>query len=133
MSEYDLFFVWSETTGHLWSMIQFWVSVSFGLIVVAHMAPDKLNNVLVSIILLLYTCISIFIGALIVADGNILQAVYADAAKLVDTGGASSATIAALSNYQGNEQFGGFFVMMALPLTFISTIGYFIYSYRRSS
>lgn len=132
MTEYDLIFTWSETTGHLWAMIQFWVSISFGLIVVAHIAAHKLNIVLVSTMILLYSFVSIFIGSLIVADGNILQAVYFDAARLIETKETTSATIAALANYQTKEQFGGFFISIALPVTFISTIAYFIYSYKKS-
>ncbi|MEH6549346.1 MAG: hypothetical protein V7711_15595 [Pseudomonadales bacterium] len=133
MNEFDLVFAWSETTGHLWSMIQFWVSISFGLIVVAHIAAQKLNIVLVSTMILLYSFVSIFIGSLIIADGDILQAVYLDAQKLVDAKEATSATISALANYQKKEQFGGFFMALALPVTFFSTIAYFIYSYRKSS
>ena len=132
MNEYNLIFAWSETTGHLWSMIQFWVSISFGLIVVAHLAAHKLNMVLVSTMILLYSFVSIFIGALIIADGNILQAVYFDAAKLIDANETSSATISALANYQKKEQFGGVFIAIALPVTFFSTIAYFIYSYKKS-
>lgn len=133
MNEYNLLFAWSETTGHLWSIIQFWVSISFGLIVVAHIAAHKLNIVLVSTMILLYSLVSLFIGSLIVADGNILQAVYRDAASLIETKEQASATISALANYQNNGQFGGYFIVIALPLTFLSTIAYLVYSFKNSS
>lgn len=129
MTEYDLIFAWSEVTGHLWSMIQFWASVSFGLIAIAHLAATKLNTVLVTVALVLYASLSMFIGSLIYADGQILLAVYTDAARYAASVENVSETIRSLAAYQASESFGGVFFILALPGTFLATVSYFIYAF----
>jgi hypothetical protein len=131
VTEYELFFAWSETTVHLWSMIQFWAGLSFGLIIAAHVAARRLNLVLVAGALLLYTSITLFIGSLIAADGTLLLAVYTDAARLVENNAAASDTIIALARYQDSDASMAFFFGLALLGTYLATVGYFIYSYVR--
>ena len=43
MSKYELIFAGSEVASHLCTILQFWVEVSFGLVVLAHVAADRFN------------------------------------------------------------------------------------------
>lgn len=43
MSKYELIFAGSEVASHLCTIVQFWAEVSFGLVVLAHVAADRFN------------------------------------------------------------------------------------------
>ena len=43
MCKYELTFAGSEVASHLCTIPQFWAEVSFGLVVLAHLAADRFN------------------------------------------------------------------------------------------
>jgi hypothetical protein len=43
MNKYELIFTGSEVASHLCTILQFWAEVSFGLVVLAHVAADRFN------------------------------------------------------------------------------------------
>jgi hypothetical protein len=69
MTESEITFQLSELFDRWWVIHQWWVSVSFGLIAVAHFAGHKLNYVLAGVILGLYTAFSLWLNFL--ADYNV--------------------------------------------------------------
>lgn len=47
-------FLYGETIDRLWMQIQFWAGVSFGYLVMAHVAADRLNWIIIGFISALY-------------------------------------------------------------------------------
>jgi len=69
----------STSQERIWAIIQYWSSVSFGLIVAMHVIQSQLKWVIVSLLLILYTCYSSFClfllrQAIIMAEGASAQA-----------------------------------------------------------
>ncbi len=62
--------------------IEFWISISSGLIVMAYLAPNRLKPGIASLVLAIYIAFSLYIFANIEADMDLVAAALADAAKV---------------------------------------------------
>lgn len=131
MNEYDLVFAWSEIGNHLWSVIQFFASISFGLIIVAHAASSKLNQYLVWILSVLYSLFSFYAFMIIASDLLFIGAVYEEALQFVEQNENVSITILALSDYLVSPLLVGIIFSLLLITTYTCALGYLVYSYKR--
>ena len=126
MTEAEIAYQVSEYLDRVWSMQQWWASVSIGVLVMAHLASDKLNLFLVCISLSLYTTYTLYMQQMSRENVETVFALLRDLEVLVDSGKVSSNNAEELLE-----------ILMINPVLFILTFGgtyvcvvsYVIYSY----
>jgi hypothetical protein len=132
MSESDIAFQLSELYDRWWSIHQWWVSVSFGLIAVAHFAGDKLNYVLAGFSLTLYAAFSIWLEFLVRYNIAVMGGFYTDLRVLRDSG--QTLSNGARMYLEGFSQLGPYWDVAGEAAkigTFLGVISYVIYSVLR--
>lgn len=130
MNEAELLLIASEALDRMWALLQWWASISFGLLVVAYIAPDRVGIYLAGLISVLYTLFSIGVGGIAQRNLGIVESVYEDLRILQDGGVELTMT----AKYMISDD--GIVTSLALPLavalTYGGILGYFIYSYRKT-
>ncbi|MAT93216.1 MAG: hypothetical protein CME59_11510 [Halioglobus sp.] len=111
-----------------WTIVQWWASVSFGVIMIAYFAADKLRAILLITVLALYVIYSAWVFMLLMYNVDIAYGLFEDLGALSRTGeletqGARVALENSFVNY------GTRLGMVALPATFLACIGYLLYAY----
>ena len=128
MNEADITNQISEVLNRIWLMQQWWASVSFGVLIVAHVAGRKLGGLLIFVILFLYTVYSIYMWDLLGINAGIANGFVSDLENMSSSGatltGGGSAYITTM-----NQRLSYFLVPLALFGTYFSATGYLIYSY----
>ncbi|MDX1736412.1 MAG: hypothetical protein R3228_18690, partial [Halioglobus sp.] len=128
--EAELLYHLSECINRIWSLLQWWASISFGLLLVAHFASDRLNTYLVILLSLLYLGFTGVMLQIVGKNYGIAESVYADLERLLDENGALSSTaIYWLDNRTPSIEY---LLPMTLGGTFLGVLGYLLYSYWRS-
>ena len=125
MTEAELLMIASEALDRMWSLMQWWASVSFGLLVVAHIASHRIGAYLAILVPVLYTCFSFGVVAIIRRNLGIVESVYEDLGILQATDMELSVT--AKYMMQGAGIVGSLAVPVALIATYIGVIGYFVH------
>jgi hypothetical protein len=126
MTEAEIAYQVSEYLNRVWSMQQWWASISIGVLVMAHLASAKLNLLLVCISLALYTSYTLYMQQMSLENVETLFALLRDLEVLVDSGKVSSNNaeellkILATSPVLFYLTFGG---------TYLCVVSYVIYSY----
>lgn len=126
MTEAEIAFQVSEYLDRVWSMQQWWASVSIGVLVMAHLAAEKLNLFLVCISLALYTTYTLYMQQMSRENVETVFALLRDLEVLVDSGKVSSNNaeelleILTINPVLFILTFGG---------TYICVVSYVIYSY----
>lgn len=128
MSEADILEQLFSVFDRYWVIVQWWASVSFGLIMIAYFAADKLRAFLLVVILVLYLVYSGWVFMLLVYNVDVAYGLFEDLASLKALGLLESkGAKAALENpYVG---YGTNLGMIALPATFFACVGYLVYAY----
>ena len=128
MNEAEITYQISEVLNRMWVMQQWWASVSFGVLIAAHVAGQKLNGFLISIILFLYSVYSIYMWDLLGINADIvngfvseLEKMSASGKTITDGGAAYIKTMNLRPSY--------ILVPLALFGTYFSATGYLIYGY----
>lgn len=78
MNEYETVYLFSEYINRTWAVMQFWASVSFGLIALAHFASKHLNILLTAIVSILYAAFSFYVMLILRVSGIVSNAFLAD-------------------------------------------------------
>lgn len=114
-----------------WFIVQWWASVSFGLIMIAYFAADKLSSFLLVIVLGLYVIYSGWVYMLLVYNVDVAYGLFEDLNSLSSAGALKSqgAKVALENPF---VTYGTWLGMIALPATFFSCIGYLLYAHFRS-
>ncbi|MFT4873293.1 hypothetical protein [Congregibacter sp.] len=112
-----------------WTVLQWWASVSFGLILVAHFAVEKLKLTWIVGIIALYTTYSAWIWILLAYNISMVYGYGSDLLALSTTGPLSEGTKAVLSFPYLIQ--GTVLGWVALSATFVLCNGYLIYTYFR--
>lgn len=110
-----------------WSMIQWWASVSFGLIAVAHFAVEKLSRALVALLILLYVLFTAWVVDFYLFNVQILAGFRQDLSQLGDSAHFGSRALLESSIIKG----GLVLQDIAFVMTFFSAVGYLIYTFAR--
>lgn len=115
----------------VWSIMQFWTSVSFGILIAAHFAAERLNLFVLVVILLLYTSFSLSLARMLQFDQGIIFAGIQQLQLLAQSGSLSlvGQKVLATSPLVSDTSF---FVLLRMFMTlglFITTIVYSIYSF----
>ena len=117
--------------GQMWSLIQWWASVSFGLVALGHFAGKKLNFVFVVLLVVLYTSFTAFTWGIIVTVVLETRGYRDELTLLRDDGELGPAGIAFLDSYGGNlvGNIGGSIAVLG---AYLGAIFYLVYAYRKS-
>lgn len=102
MSEYELIYLASEYINRTWNLLQFWASVSFGLIAVSHIASRHLTWAMVSIVSLLYVSFSIFVMSMISLNEKVVDGFLMDLEVLLEAGTLSTRGAEAIISFDPN-------------------------------
>lgn len=114
-----------------WVIVQWWASISFGLIMIAYLAADKLNGYILATVLVLYSVYSAWVFMLLVYNVDVAYGLAEDLASLqaagkLETKGAQVILENPFVDY------GTRLSLLALPATFLACIGYLLYAYFQS-
>jgi len=111
-----------------WTIVQWWASVSFGVIMIAYFAADRLKAFLLITVLVLYLLYSAWVYLLLVYNVDVAYGFFEDLDALRRTGALQShGARAALEN--PFVTYGTRLGMIALPGTFLACNGYLLYAY----
>ena len=128
MSEAELLLLGSESLDRVWSLVQWWASISFGLLVIAHIAADRIGLFVAVLVSMLYTGFTLAVLRIAQRNMGIVESVIGDL-RVLKTAGVEL-TMTAQYWMQGSDPV----IKMAMPavvvFTYLSVLGYFIYSYR---
>jgi len=130
MSEFEILDLMTKTEDQRFNLIQWWTSVTFGVIVLSHFAGRKLNLFLVVLVVLLYVGFTLFVGDLFF--GNVSQAALhrQDLAAMQALGMPLSEVSRQIVGEQPQVLRGiGFY--FAVVGAFIGSISYLIYAFVR--
>ena len=111
-----------------WFIVQWWASVSFGLIMIAYFAADKLSALLLGTVIGLYLIYSGWIYMLLIYNIEIAFGLLTDLRSLSDAGEIKTqgARVAIENPF---VIYGTWLGNVALPSTFFACIGYLVYAY----
>jgi hypothetical protein len=127
MSEAEIVYQMSEIYNRVWSIQQWWASMSIGLLILAHLASERLNLLLVVFIMALYSSFSLYIFNILGRNWNAIVSYIQDLQELKDTGhDLSSGTLTFLIP---QSEIVTSLVIIVLISTFIGCNAYLVYSY----
>lgn len=128
MSEAELIEQLFSVFDRYWFVVQWWASVSFGLIMIAYFAADKLSALLLGVVIGLYLIYSCWVYMLLIYNIDIATGLLADLNSLREAGELKTeGARAALDN--PFVRYGTWLGNIALPSTFFACIGYLLYAY----
>jgi hypothetical protein len=114
-----------------WTIVQWWSSVSFSLIIVAYLAADRLSKGIVATLLGLYTLYTIWVYSLMAYNINMAVALLGDLESLRVAGSLrSQGGMTALQDQL--PVYGIWLGNIAQLATFIACVGYFLYAFRQA-
>ncbi|MEZ5572256.1 MAG: hypothetical protein R3E64_09545 [Halioglobus sp.] len=128
MSEAEILEQLFSVFDRYWFIVQWWASVSFGLIMVAYFAAERLSALILGTVLALYLIYSGWVYMLLVYNIDIASGLMADLSSLNSVGELKSQGARnALEN--PFVTYGTWLGNIALPSTFFACIGYLLYAY----
>ncbi|NCF17231.1 MAG: hypothetical protein GWP63_03255 [Haliea sp.] len=130
MTEADLLEHLLSNGDLLWSQMQYWTSVSFGVLIAAHLAAKRLSWIILIGFVVLYTIFSSYIGQLVKLNLETIKGIGADLNLLAESGVAlSNTSLSFLEHFPLlNETVVGQLVRSILGYgLLIITIGYTLY------
>ena len=129
MSEAEITYQLSEYLNRIWMMQQWWSSVSIGVLVMAHLASSRLNLLLVTISLALYTAYTFYMLQMSAENYESIVALIRDLQALSDAGVALSHFAREQTAIMDTDAtlyyvtFGG---------TYVCVMAYLLYSYGKA-
>ena len=126
MTEAELNFQVSEVFNRLWVIQQWWASVSFGVLIFAHVTGKKISIYIVSGVILLYTAYSAYMLGMLFSNSDVYQGYLHDLELLAQSGVNLTTGTNKLLNQSGNVRYLAPIVFYG---TYLATVGYLIYQY----
>ena len=116
-----------------WSNVQWWASISFGLIALASFGRERLNLFTVAGLAVLYSIFTVY--SLVNTMAMVVHAASAREAlsALADSEGISAAGAGVLRFTEAWGLFNGALFMICFGATFVGSLAYLWYSYRKAS
>ena len=127
MTEYEILYLLSETYDRVWELIQYWSSVSFGYLILAHVAAPRLNLIIIAVLSILYVAFSVQMSGLLLAHNGFILAYTESLNELSKTVGLENPAAIHAVEYQ--PSFIG--AIVSLYGTFLAALCYLPYSYHR--
>jgi hypothetical protein len=131
MPDYTILDFQQVLFGQLWSSLQWWASVSFGLMALTRFSGKQLNLVIVLSISVLYTLFTVFTltNILMLVDG--LVGAGDDLQALRDAGALGGAGSELLDFRRQHAPLNGAIAIFCVIATFVATLSYLVYTYRK--
>jgi hypothetical protein len=129
MSETDIVFQSATYLDRLWSLQQWWASISIGVLIMAHLAAERLNLFLVCISLALYTVYSLYMTHMLRENADSLFALLDDLRGMVESGQASSSHAVALLEIPDTTNV---LFMLTFGGTYLCVVAYVVFCYYRA-
>lgn len=85
MTEYEIAYLASEYINRTWSVMQFWASVSFGLIALSHLGQRHLNLFATLMVSFLYLGFTLFVMNILRVNGAVVSGFLLQLEALADT------------------------------------------------
>ena len=132
MGEDQILYQFSENNALIFSLLQWWLSVSVGLVAAAHFFAKKLNLYLVVFLVMLYTCFSVYTH-LFVTLTFVTNVGLIDALNAIPDDQVSAAGRAFLSWPNSLQIVMGSAFALCVVGGFFGAVAYFVFSYRASA
>lgn len=128
MTEYEIIILISEHSDRQWEIMQFWANITFGLVIVSHIASEKLNLFMVIFMSFLYVAFSLFTLSMLKLNSGASAGYIIDLQNLGKAGIQISQGTQSLINMNilGNNLF---LIIITFVGAFIGAIIFFWYSY----
>lgn len=131
MSEDLIIELMNEYLNRTWSIMQFWVSVSFGLIAVSHLAVKHLHLVMAVVVSILYSAFTIFVISILGLNSEVVSGFIADLAAMNEAGTLmTKGALRVVQNDPGRLQVMS--IVIAFMGTFFGTLFFMWYSYSKN-
>ena len=114
-----------------WSVFQWWGSMSIGLLLVGHFSSDRLSLGSVALLLAIYVLYTAWVFSMLIFNFSLIGGYLNDLSKLAEDGRLISAGAKAHLDETGAAS-GFWFGLIVAAILFFSSIGYLLYSYRRT-
>jgi len=132
MTEAELLSQLNELGDSIWSLIQWWASISFGLLALTNFFGRQLKLAFVVVILALYVTFSLAISGNFLRLSDQLVGVISSLATLDANVGLSEAGKAALGEDRNFFLTAGVWFVISVIGTFLGTISYVIFGYLKA-
>ena len=119
--------------GLIWSNLQWWASISFGLMALTRFSAKHLNPVLVCALSLLYFLFTVFTSLNIAMLSATSIGYGEDLAALRDAGALSSAGLRHAAFTETWSPLNASIIILCGAGTFLGTLSYLIYAYRKEA
>jgi len=90
MTEYERIYLASDYLNRTWGVMQFWASISFGLIAVAHFSSKHLTTLATPGLTILYIAFTLFVLSILKLNGYVVDGFLQDLRYLQGGGAALS-------------------------------------------
>jgi hypothetical protein len=131
MSEYEILDLMTKTEDQRFNLIQWWASVTFGVIVLSHFAGRKLNLFLVILVVLLYVGFTLFVADLFF--GNLTQAaLHREDLAAMQALGMPLSEVSRQILGENPQVLRGIGFYVAVIGAFVGSISYLVYAFVRS-
>lgn len=130
MTEAEIVYQISEAYNRSWSIQQWWASISVGLLILSVVGSEKLNLVIVAVVVSLYSAFSFNLFMVLLGINEIASNYVADLHVLADSG--YQLTSGSLAYTEPGSEVGAALNLIALFGTYLGCATYFMYSYFNS-
>ena len=127
MTEAEIALQIAEMYHLVWTVQQWWASISLGLLVLAHVAYERLNLFLVTIIIVLYTAFSAYLLLIVDGQSNTITHYLADLQALAESG--HELATGTLTYMEPRSKVSVALTVITLWGTYAGCTAYLLYSY----
>jgi hypothetical protein len=135
MTEADLLSQLSSFGDFLWSLMQYWTSISVGILIASHFVASRLNGFILAIFIIIYTVFTVQIVTLMQLELQAIKGIFMDLEIMAGKGVALSNTARQLLEHSPVANDTLINQLIRLVMTggmFLITISYPIYCKRRA-
>lgn len=129
MTEADIVYQLSETFNRVWSMQQWWASISFGLVILAHVAVDRLSGLLIAVLVALYSGFTLFVFQMLGRNWQAVVSYVGDLRAMEESG--HQLAQGTLAYMQPQSPLVTWAIILTIWGTFVGCNAYLVYSYVR--
>lgn len=127
MTEAEIVYQMSEIFNRAWTIQQWWASISFGLLLVAHVAAERLNGFLLVMLLTLYCAFTALVQQMLSRNVEMVYGYRESLQQMIEDGVELSA--GSLVFARPNPWYHEAIAWIALVGTFLGTSSYLVYRY----
>lgn len=135
MTEADLLSQLSSFGDFLWSLMQYWTSISVGILIASHFVASRLNGFILAIFIIIYTVFTVQIVTLMQLELQAIKGIFMDLEIMAGKGVALSNTARQILEHSPVANDTLINQLSRLVMTggmFLITISYPIYCKRRA-